>query len=220
LSKAAAPRDADAIRYVVLRKLASGLRHAMMGDLQTLQFNAELCVQMLQAGRPLVDVKTHLGRIPEQTETAASTVRSFIEWLRPNDSAVVTFGDAIQRCLKLAGDDWTLRGVTPRLACSDEARDAKVSAPIVNELTVTALLALVDAHPGSLDIEVRASAVDQDVTLKLRGSPASRPAAMVLPPVYVALSWEDVKTLAAAHEIACQLDADASGVELRFPRKS
>ena len=35
-------RDADAIRYIVLRKLASGLRHTLMGELQSIQFLAEL----------------------------------------------------------------------------------------------------------------------------------------------------------------------------------
>ena len=220
MSDAVAPRGADAIRYVVLRKLASGLRHAMMGDLQTLQFSAELCVQMMQAGRPPADVEAHLGKIPAQTEAAAASVRAFIEWLRPTDTAVVAFGDAIERCLKLAGDDWMLRGVTARLVCSDDARAIKVSAPAINELAVTALLALVDAHPGALDIELRASVVDQGVTLVLRGRAASRPAAMVLPPVYVALSLEDVETLATLHGVACRLDADASGVELHFPSRS
>jgi len=219
LSDTLAPRGADAIRYVVLRKLASGLRHALMGDLQTLQFSAELCVQMMQARRPIADVEAHVGRIPSQTEAAAVTVRAFVEWLRPTDTAVVAFGDAVERCLKLAGDDWMLRGVTTRFVCTDGARVIKVSAPMVNELAVTALLALVDAHPGALDIELRASAIDEGVALALRGNVAPRPAAIVLPPVYVALTWEDVETLARLYGIPCRLDADAFGVELHFPRK-
>ncbi|MEP6941924.1 MAG: hypothetical protein ABI981_03250 [Betaproteobacteria bacterium] len=212
-------RGADAIRYMVLLKLASGLRHAMMGDLQTLQFSAELCVKMLQAGRPLADVEAHIASIPSQTEAAAATVRSIIEWLRPTENAVVPFGDALERCLKLAGDDWMLRGVTTRVVCTEHARDTKVSAPIVHEVLVTALLAMVDTHAGALDVELHADAADLDVTLMLRGNAASRSAGMVLPPVYVALSWGDVETLAALHGIACRLDADRFGVELRFPRR-
>jgi hypothetical protein len=33
-------RDADSVRYIVLRKLASGMRHALMGELQTVEFFA------------------------------------------------------------------------------------------------------------------------------------------------------------------------------------
>ena len=45
-----AERDADAIRYIVLRKLASGLRHTMMGELQSIQFLAELGARKMESG--------------------------------------------------------------------------------------------------------------------------------------------------------------------------
>ena len=43
---------ADAVRYVVLRKLASGMRHTLMGELQAIQFAAELAAQMVTTGAP------------------------------------------------------------------------------------------------------------------------------------------------------------------------
>src|SRR5204863_7011438 len=43
-------RDADAIRYAVLRKLASAIRHSLMGDLQRIQFSAELAAKMIDKG--------------------------------------------------------------------------------------------------------------------------------------------------------------------------
>jgi CheY-like chemotaxis protein len=40
-------RDADAIRYIVLQ-LASGLRHTLMGELQSIQFLAELGARRME----------------------------------------------------------------------------------------------------------------------------------------------------------------------------
>ncbi|MDQ6917320.1 MAG: hypothetical protein M3023_05820 [Pseudomonadota bacterium] len=38
--------EADAARYVILRKLAAGMRHALMGELQAIQFAADLTAQL------------------------------------------------------------------------------------------------------------------------------------------------------------------------------
>ena len=47
-----ARRDADSVRYIVLRKLASGLRHTMMGELQSIQFLAELGARNMETAKP------------------------------------------------------------------------------------------------------------------------------------------------------------------------
>ena len=64
----AASRDADAVRYIVLRKLASGLRHTLMGELQSVQFLAELGARNIDNGADQSRTRDCIGKISLATE--------------------------------------------------------------------------------------------------------------------------------------------------------
>ena len=66
----AAKRDADAVRYVVLRKLASGLRHTLMGELQSIQFLAELGTRLLQKDRKSTRLNSSHERLSRMPSSA------------------------------------------------------------------------------------------------------------------------------------------------------
>ena len=105
-----AQRDADAIRYIVLRKLASGLRHTLMGELQSIQFLAELGARRMDdSGADGSKTREFIGKISVAAGEAIGTCHSVIEWLRPEEGAVTTLGEAVGQCVKLAGDDWRMR---------------------------------------------------------------------------------------------------------------
>lgn len=192
---------ADAVRYVVLRKLASGMRHTLMSELQAIQFAGELAAHTLKMGVAGSKLSDAIEQIPEQTKAAVQTSRSIMEWLRPEDTSNITIEAAVQQCLKLAGDDWSLRGI--RVTSSCRPGNATVPKTIFAELFVTSLLALTDLHPGSLDIDVVAEKIDKKVVVKLSAHAADRSSA--LPPLvlYRALTFDDVSVLAAANKIIC-----------------
>ena len=102
---------ANAIRYAVLRRLAPGIRHSLMGELQAIQFLAELAARQLQASADHAKVQDGLSNIIAQTRNAVSSCRSIVEWVRPDAGAATALGDGVAQCLKLAGDDWPLRGI-------------------------------------------------------------------------------------------------------------
>ena len=193
--------EADAVRYVVLRKLASGMRHSLMGELQAIQFAGELAAQMVTTGATSSKLKDAIDQIPAQTKAAARTSRSIMEWLRPEDTSNITVESAMQQCLKLAGDDWSLRGIKATTSC--QPGTATVPKTVFYELFVTSLLALTDLHPGSLDIDIVAEEVDKKVVVKLSAHAADRRSA--LPPLmlYRGLTLDDVSVLAEANEITC-----------------
>ena len=193
--------EADAVRYVVLRKLASGMRHSLMGELQAIQFAGELAAQLVTTGAPASKLRDAIDQIPEQTKAAVRTSRSIMEWLRPEDTSNMPVEAAMQQCLKLAGDDWSLRGIKATTRC--EPGNATVPKTVFCELFVTSLLALTDLHPGPLDIDIVAEEVDKKVVVKLSAHAADRRTA--LPPLvlYRALTLDDVSVLAKANEINC-----------------
>jgi len=193
--------EADAVRYVVLRKLASGMRHTLMGELQAIQFTGELAAQMVATGAPGSKLRDAIDQIPEQTKAAVRTSRAIMEWLRPEDASNIALEAAIQQCLKLAGDDWSLRGIKATTSC--QTGNATVPKTVFCELFVTSLLALADLHPGSLDIDIAAEEVDKRIVVKLSAHAADRRSA--LPPLvlYRGLTFDDVRALAKADEITC-----------------
>jgi len=210
-------RSPDAIRYILLRKLASGLRHAMMGELQTLQFNAELCAQMLQGGRGGGALASHLNRLPAQTKAATATCRAAVEWLRPDSNGRAPLGEVFDSCVKLVGDDWMLRGVETCISIAHAERSAVVAKAPSSEMIVASLLTLVDIRDSLLDIHAEASLSGEWVTVRMSAAPPSKQASLTIPPVYARLGFDDVFALAAENGVECRCDAAGSSVELRLP---
>ena len=197
-------RDADSIRYIVLRKLASGLRHTMMGELQSIQFLAELGARKMEDGKGDVEkTREFIGKISTAAGEAIGTCHSVIEWLRPEMGAVTTLAEAVSQCVKLAGDDWRMRATQATIEMRAPAGDARVSKSAARELIVTTVLALTDQHPGALDIEIVGALAGDRVDLRVRALPSKRAPPLPSSVVYHLLSWEDVARLAAAHDVIC-----------------
>jgi hypothetical protein len=204
---------ANAIRYAVLRRLAPGIRHGLMGELQAVQFLAELAARQLQASADPAKLQDGLSHIIAQTRNAVGSCRSIVEWLRPDAGAATALGDGVAECLKLAGDDWPLRGIE---ATTDlKAGDAVVDKAALRELLIASLLALTDMHPGTLDILIQSAADAEDVELKLHSRAADRRASMPPAAHERRFTWADVQMLAKAHGAACTCQADAATLRLR-----
>ena len=219
----AAHRDADAVRYIVLRKLASGLRHTLMGELQSIQFLAELSARHMGAGAGAagsdpVKARDCVGKISAATGGAIATCHSVIDWLRPDAKATTALGDAVGQCVQLAGDDWRMRATQATVALPDAAAEAKVSKSAARELIVASLLTLTDRHRGPLDIEVTGALAGDRVELRVQAKDAARASPLPASTIYQPLDWSDVALLAAAHGVYCASVDDAA--TLRFPVSS
>lgn len=202
----------DAIRYAVLLRLAPGIRHGLMGDLQALQFQAELALRQLDLPAESGKVRDGLEHLVAQTRSTVASCRSIVEWLRPERSASVILGDGVAQCLRLAGDDWPLRGIE---ATTDlEGADVPVNKAALRELLTASLIALIDLHPGTLDIEVRSSVNAQGIELRVHGRPAERQSSMPPAEHDRTFTWDDVRTLASAHRVDCTCDGPGASLRL------
>lgn len=205
--------EADAVRYAVLRRLAPGIRHGLMGDLQAIQFLAELAARQLRAPADIAKIEDGLTQIITQTRSTVVTCRSIVEWLRPETGTTVALGEGVAQCLKLAGDDWALRGIKARTSLQEA--DAPVDRAALRELLTTSLLALTDTQPGSLDIEVRSAADGNDVALDVGVCAAERPSSMPRSEHERKLTWTDVQMLAQVHRVPCDCRPDGATLRLR-----
>ena len=209
------PQDAktDAIRYAVLRRLAPGIRHGSMGELQAIQFLAELASRQLQVAAETAKIQDGLSHIIVQTRNTVGSCRSVVEWLRPEAGATIKLGEGIEQCLKLAGDDWPLRGIEATTVL--QAEDALVDKAALRELFIASLIALTDMHPGTLDIEVNTAADGEDIELKLQARAATRRSSMPPTDQGRTFTWADVQMLARAHDVACSCRGQGATLRLR-----
>jgi hypothetical protein len=204
---------ADAVRYAMLRRLAPGIRHGLMGDLQAIQLLAELAARQLGAS-DIAKVEDSLTQIIAHTRSNVASCRSIVEWLRPETGATIALGEGVAQCLKLAGDDWALRGVGA--STSLLATEALVDKTVLRELFTASLLAVTDTLPGSLDIEVRSAVDGNDVELDVDARSADHRASMPRSEHERKLTWADVQTLARVHGVPCT--CRPNGVTLRLRR--
>jgi hypothetical protein len=191
----------DAIRYAVLRKLAPGLRHALMWELQAIQLSAEFAARVLRAGVDVAAAHDSLGRIPHQCSDAVRTGRSLIEWLQPERGASVSVGECVRQCLRLAGEDWFLRGIEATADVPDA--DIQVSKAALQEVLVTALLVLTYMYNQCADLHVSVRTAQDHVDVVVRARTAERSTS--IPPTlpYRKLGWADLKLLADVHSVPC-----------------
>jgi hypothetical protein len=204
--------QADAVRYVILRRLAAGMRHALMGELQGVQFAADLTGQMVKrgvSGPPLSDA---VSQISDQARGATAVSRSIMEWLRPEPGAHTEADAALHECVKVAGEVWILRGIKSTIRC--EAGQAKVERAVFLEMVVASLLTLTDMCDGALDIGIGADRIDGRVAVRIDASAADRRSA-TSPMPHRALGFDDVRVLAEADGVACVCEDAAIGLE--FP---
>lgn len=203
----------DAIRYVVLRKLAPGLRHALMGELQAIQLSAEFAVRMLRVGADLTGLQDAVARIPRQCSDAVKTGRSLIEWLSPEEGTPALVGEGIGQCLKLAGEDWFLRGI--QVTTDLPENELQVSKAALFELVVTALLVLTDMHDQPADFQVTVRPVKDHVEVILLARAAKRVATM--PPIrpYQKLMWADLELLASLHGVPCVCEHGTASLQFQ-----
>lgn len=205
--------EVDAIRFAVLQRLAPGLRHRLMGELQSLQFSAELATRLLDAGADTAKLDAAVRQMVPLTRSAIAACSTLIEWLRPDDRTATTLADAVPQCLRIAGDDWSLRGIETE---SDvRTGDARVGAAALRELVVTSLLVLTDAQPGALDVSVAAERAGSEILVHVRAKPGRRVAPLPELGRVGRLGCADIEVLAAARGIACTCARDVVTLRLR-----
>lgn len=211
-------RTPDAVRYIVLRKLAPALRHMMMGELQTVEFTAELCSAMLRKGEDAAALGAQLTKLAEQTRAAAARCRDVTELLRPVESSALSVDEVVRHSIKLAGADWSLRGVSATLQASEAGAAAMVPTAIAREILVTTLLALVDLHASALNIVIATEVRNEAVAIRIEvTTPERRNSALLTQPREM-LVWNDAVAIASAHGVSCVCHRDARSIELELPR--
>ena len=203
-----------AIRYIVLRKLAPGIRHALMGHLQAVRWATEAAARGLQTGSDPAKAHENISSALRESVAAIKSSDSMLQWLRPTAERSINARDGIAACVKVASEDWFLRGIEVRVDPMDQ--DFHVSQRCLQEMIVAALLALADVRQQNVDIHVRVQVIGDVLEVAVTAHAAERQSAFPMSTEDRVLTWADVALLAETNSVNCACDAE--GARLRFDR--
>ena len=206
---------ANAIRYALLRRVSSGIRHRLLGELQAIESLADLAGRQLRLDTDSDQMLGGLSRIMAHARNASASCRSMAEWLRPEPGSTIPLGQGIAQCLEVAGDDWPLRGIEATTRLGDE--EVLVDRTALRELFTAILVTLIDMHPGALDIRVQSVTEGEYINVEIHAVAGDRRSSITSSGHERRFTWADVQVLASAHGVPCICHAHGATLRLRPP---
>lgn len=211
----------EAAHYALLRRLAPGIRHDLMGVFQPVTMLASMLERRLQASATpdLALVGDNSARIRVLTREAAETAAALVSWLQPLPQHRVGLQVGLDDALSLVSTELSFRGFTlvnqTSAACIDIDLDMQVPQCLLRDVFLAALLALTDAAPSAGEVRFNAHIAHAALVFELAVVPMDDAVFFEDTRAYRALSWDDVQALADAHGVVV---AHAAGsVALRWP---
>lgn len=209
----AARRRVEAVRDVLLRRLAPAMRERMLVHLQPIGLMAQVIERRLQQPAPEVArIEADLGKVHGFARDAVGVNLDVVSWLapEPDDAARITLESGVQECVALLRGHFGVSGFSLRRVPGDGAHE--VARGALRTLLPAVLFALADEPHANALLTVTAAApaivtvrVEMDAAAGML--PAQAPSRL--------LHWAEVEALAEAEGVG--LRRDGNTVVLDFP---
>jgi hypothetical protein len=209
----AAQRRVEAVRDVLLRRLAPAMRERMLVHLEPIGMMAQVIERRLRQGAPeFARIEADLGKVHGFARDAVRVNLDVVSWLapEPDDAARISLESGVQECVALLRGHFGFGGFSLRRLPGDGAHE--VARTALRTLLPAVLFALADEPRATALITVRAGA-PAVVTVRVEHDGAARtPPAQAPSPL---LHWDEVEALARAEGVGLRRDGDT--VVLEFP---
>ncbi|MBI2771485.1 MAG: hypothetical protein HYX47_17810 [Burkholderiales bacterium] len=215
----ASRRDADSVRYNLLRRLAPALKHDMLVNLQAVAMMADVLVAKLERGeQDPAALQKGISRINRLVRDAVATNLKVASWLEPGEDEGIGLTAGVQDCVSLLAASFNFRAL--HLANNVPPLKFDVSRFALRNLLAAALFLIADEVQGPADISIVAELSGSQATLQLHVTRRDGPFELdhELPAGFRSrlLEWDDVKMLAEAESV--QLRRAGHDVRLVLPR--
>lgn len=205
-------RAVDAVRHAVARRVASAVRHDVVGRLHPLVLLADVLERQLSAAAPdVVGLRRNAGLLQSHLKKEAQLIVRLASWSFPREGTVVGLGQGVAECLSLLAPEFGIRGFRFDNRIGD-AETTVAEGPLRMVLTAS-LLAAADDIGSPADFVLLAPPSMQDVSLSIAWQAQSRTVHGAAGK-YAPLSWSEVELLAAAERVVVTRRDD--GVVLHF----
>lgn len=209
----AAQRRVEAVRDVLLRRLAPAMRERMLVHLEPIGLMAQVIERRLRQDAPeFARIEADLGKVHAFARDAVRVNLDVVSWLapEPDDASRISLESGVQECVALLRGHFGFGGFSLRRLPGDGAHEVRRTT--LRTLLPAVLFALADEPHATALLTVRAGApaavtvrVEQDGAA--RTQPAQAPSPL--------LHWDEVEALARAEGVGLRRDGDT--VVLDFP---
>jgi hypothetical protein len=185
--------DAEGARYALLMRLGPSLRHGLMGQVQILQFLAEMALRQSKSGSNVTQAGEAIGKMPAQVMVIRERCHALARWLRSDLDEIVSVEALAEEVRAMLDVEFSLRERELIVECA--LPEVYASREPLIEVLAAALLALSDESRQSGVFKVE-GAMDDGYAVFLI-SAKLQPAEVVGPDApYRKLNWNDVSALA------------------------
>jgi hypothetical protein len=206
-------REIDALRYSILRKLVPGVRHALFGGVQAIQFGTELAQRLLKKGADSERIDKSMNAMHGGCAEILNSGRAMISWLEPDQGGTTSVNEGLRQCIRVTNQIWLCRET--EIALNLPTPEVSVSQTAFQEMVVIALLVLADTRSGAFDLVITGAMQAPHFQLALHAQTVERSCIGHSEIAYRVFEWHDINLLATAHGILCSYtDSDVS---LTFP---
>lgn len=203
---------ADAVRFRVMNRLASGMRHDLLGTFNTIALAAQLAERQLAKDPPdLARMAEHLKRIQSRSQDAATAYTRVVAWLDPAANPVIRVDEGVEQCMSMLHSELSLGGVRAQVQVDEASGGRLVQRMPLQYMLAATVLAWIDEEAAlALQIHTRdtVSAVEfsiSNVGGKKDGAPT---------PGERLVTWAAVETLSRANDISLRRSEAAVSVTL------
>ena len=209
----AARRRVEAVRDVLLRRLAPAMRERMLAHLEPIGMIAQVIERRLQQPAPeFARIEADLGKAHGFARHAVGVNLDVMSWLapEPDDVAHVSLESGLQECVALLHSHFGFIGFSLRRLPGDGAHEVARNA--LRTLLPAVLFALAD-EPHANPVLTVGAAAPAIVTVRVEEDAAARMQPVQAPSRV--LHWDEVEALAEAEGVG--LRRDGNTVVLDFP---
>lgn len=206
---------ADAVRFRIVNRLASGIRHDLLGTLNTIALAAQLGERQLAKDQPdIARIAEHFKRIQARAQETSIHYTQVVAWLDVRASTIVDVEMGVRQCMGMLHSELTLNGVSVQLEIDRHCLGCQVSRiPLQYALAATVLAWMDESFAARLRVQTQVSegvvelSIDNEMALNPKYAPPVNP-----------MTWAAVEHLARIDRI--EIHRSDSKVNLILPLAS
>lgn len=207
--------EADAARYVLLRRLAPAMRHHLVVNLQPIGMIWEVLDRRLRAPEPdLQQIHDSAHKIHGFARAALESCLDVVTWLAPHADATTGVEQGVAECVGLLATGLSFRGYALRNDVG--ALPGEVRRGALRHVLTAALMQATDEQPAPAQLRLAGDARPEGLVLTLELSPGTGDVGFPQETTYRALTWSDVQALAAAESVTVARES-GGGVRMVLP---
>ncbi|MGP1717064.1 MAG: hypothetical protein ACTS9Y_07790 [Methylophilus sp.] len=174
---ATAPLSATALRFEIIKRLAPGFRHRMLGRMQPIALLSHLLSKKIQAGQ--TEPEFLLNRLQEMKASlnaATAATLDLFSWLNPDNESVQALNEVVEECLDLLKMDIYTSNVFFHNLIDSQSL-VKVSK--VRQVFVACVLTYIDTTEKTAKVTLSTKQVAEDLVIEMTLQPTEGEATTV-----------------------------------------